>query len=153
MKKLRLVYLLAISLMVFASACNKDDDEPAPPPVIGTWLLDRYQISDAPAPYNELNGIGYDFYILSGVGSRLTINNNGNFSEVRKFNGYVFDLNGTWEFTNNQLNLNYEDEDQDNVSLTYEATIDRLLGEKYPFRDTIDSVEVNFNVQEVYIKD
>jgi hypothetical protein len=152
--------LLLLFAFVFAlSSCNKDDD-PAPPPVVGVWEFDRFELSDLPAAYGQLNGAGYDNYLLFAQASRIDVQNDKSFDEIYKSNGIVLDLDGTWEFTpaNNTLNLNYTDADIDDVALTYDATKRRLYGEKSPIQDTLVNPSTNrpelvrFSIQQVYVR-
>ncbi len=157
MKKNSLLLLL-FAFTITVSSCNKDDD-PAPPPVVGNWDLDRYEMSDLPAAFSDFTGIGYDNnYFLYYTGSKLDIRADKTFQETYKNGGYVFDFDGTWEFTNNTLNLNYTDTDVDDVSLTYDPTKMRLYGEKSSIQDSLPNISANrmelvrFNIQQVYIK-
>jgi hypothetical protein len=151
-----LVLLFAFTFAV--SSCKKDDD-PAPPPVVGVWELDRLEISDMPAAYSGLNGAGYDNnYFLYYQVSRIEVKNDKTFTETYKSTGLVSDYDGTWEFTNNTLNLNYSDTDIDDISLTYDPTKMRLFGEKRAVSDSLTNPNtqqgelVRFSIQDVFVK-
>jgi len=160
MKKNPLLLALLLAFAFAVSSCNNDDD-PAPPPVVGVWELDRYEISDLPAAFSTLNGVGYDNQAFL-EGSRIEVKNDRTFSEISRSQGFVFDLDGTWEYTtaNNtsSLNLNYSNADIDDIAYTYNAARNRLYGEKVQIADSLfnqstrRSELVRFNIQQVYIK-
>ncbi len=160
MKKNPLLLLLLLAFSFAVTSCN-NDDEPAPPPVVvGVWEFDRFEISDLPGAFAQLNGAGYDNYLRFGVTSRIDIQNDKSFDEVYKSSGLVLDLDGNWEFnaSSNILNLNYTETGIDDVALTYDPAKRRLYGEKFPFQDSLSVSAtsqpqlVRFSLQPVYVR-
>ncbi|GAB4048180.1 hypothetical protein GCM10028810_33840 [Spirosoma litoris] len=101
------------------SACSKSSDPVAASPVVGRWELNRGIASGFPASLSAINGQGVDLYYLDSEGSTLDIYSDNTFTENYR-NLYVQDGTGTWDYTNNTLNLKYDGGAQD--AYTYAKT-------------------------------
>lgn len=115
MKKNPLLLLLLFAFAFAVSSCDKKED-PAPPPVVGRWAVDRVVLSGFPAPYQGLNR---DFAPAAlGVESSLNLVADKKFS-YRFSGGLTVETGGgTWEYSGTTLTLNYDDGNQE--TYTYE---------------------------------
>lgn len=113
MKK-NLLYALLITA-AFLISCG--DDEPDVNPIVGSWVLDDFVISDTPAGFvlatdaNQSNLFGESEYLF-------TINADGTyFRELERTNGDIED-DGTWELDGNDLDLDVDNENIANALVT-----------------------------------
>lgn len=126
MKKLFLGLCLAVALFGL-DACK--EKEPAPvSPVVGRWEVNRGALSGFVAPYTGLNGGGLDlyYYDFGSFASRLDIRADNSFTNNVRSDGGVADANGTWNYTNNQLTLTYDDSDTEEYTYSSADGIEEL---------------------------
>ncbi|RAJ94018.1 hypothetical protein LX87_03902 [Larkinella arboricola] len=153
----RLLYLICV--VVFAAglvSCNKDNDDPTPDPVVGTWSSDRVRIGGLPAPYSSENGRELDALTQFGINTSFVIKSDKTFTETDRSGGIVDDFDGTWEFSGTELTKKYSDGDE--VSLTYDAAKNQLLSETFAVQDSLTNPTtsklelVSYTLQLVYKK-
>ena len=155
MKKLLYIVGLSVSLMGL-SACKKDDDPEPAPAVVGSWTLERVRFSGYPAPYTSLNAdLTSAQYGLSGS---FTVKADKTFTDTFSANGQIVDSDGTWEFTNNQLQLKYDTGDDETYDLDATRDPAKLVSTAIAATDSLrnpqtSAVEaVPFQFQFVYSK-
>ncbi len=115
-------YLYVIGLVAAFGgmvSCSKNNDPAPDPVVVGRWTLARIRFSGYPTPFTSLNA---DRPSNSyGVSGSFTVKNDKSFTET--FSGsIVSDFKGTWDFTNNTLELKYDN--GTNESYTLDSTQD-----------------------------
>lgn len=115
MKKNPLLLLLLFAFAFAVSSCDKKED-PAPPPVVGRWTIDRVVLTGFPAPYQGLNRE----FAPAALGVESTLNLIADKKFSFRFSGGVTVLTGggTWEYTGTTLTLNYDDGNSE--TYTYE---------------------------------
>ncbi|WP_082111480.1 hypothetical protein [Spirosoma radiotolerans] len=110
------------------SSCNKSNDPEPVSPVVGRWELNRGLLSGFVAPYTSLNGAGIDLYNYSfgSYSSRIDIRTDKSFLDNIKSDGGVGDAVGTWDYTNSQLTLSYDDGTKDTYTYTSSKGVEEL---------------------------
>ncbi|GAB4014891.1 hypothetical protein [Spirosoma koreense] len=121
-------YLYPLCFFVVAliglNACSKSSDPVAASPVVGRWELNRGVASSFPTSLS-INGAPLDLYYLGSEGSTLDIFSDNTFNENYR-SVYVTDGGGTWDFTNNTLNLKYNSGAQDSYTYSKNKNIEEL---------------------------
>lgn len=120
-------YLYSLCFLVALAglnACSKSSDPAPTSPVIGRWELNRGVASSFPASLS-INGAAIDLYYLNSEGSTLDVFSDNTFNENYR-NAGVSDAEGTWDFTNNTLNLKYNSGVQDAYNYTKNKNIEEL---------------------------
>jgi hypothetical protein len=121
-------YLYPLYFFVVAiiglSACSKSSDPVAASPVVGRWELNRGIASAFPTSLS-INGAAIDLYYLNSEGSTLDIYSDNTFNENYRQGG-VSDGTGTWDYTNNTLNLKYDGGAQDSYTYSKTKNIEEL---------------------------
>jgi hypothetical protein len=134
MKKISILYVCALSLLLFQTSCKKDDEAPAPSPMIGEWELYKVNVdfpgtsqADGDYPAN----VFVDFY-------KITFNADNSFLEEVSAGGPINPLEGEWTLTNKEVTLNYDTAgDDETYTLNTENTL--MTGESF---------NANFGTQE-----
>ncbi len=133
MKKNPLLLLLLFAFAFAVSSCNKDDD-PAPPPVVGRWNLDRVVMSNWAAPLTQVNGAALEPAVLLELGIldygfiQLDVRGGSNrFYRNARDGAFVDVTEGTWTLTNNELIL--KDDTGDEARYTYDPVRGILTGQ------------------------
>lgn len=123
-----LFFGLCLGVMLLGlNACKKDDPTPVSP-VVGRWEVDRGALSGFVGQYTSANGAGLDLYNydLGSFASRIDIRANNSFTNNIRSDGQVFDANGTWAYTNNELTLTYDDSDTETYTYSSADGIEEL---------------------------
>jgi hypothetical protein len=126
MKKLHLLYILALSLLLFQTSCKKDDD-PAPNPLIGEWELDRVNL-DFPTAYNSSDGnypptFFFDIY-------KITFKADNTFMLEVSAGSPIQELEGDWKLNGKEVTLDFDGSsdsetytlNEDNTTMTGESS-------------------------------
>ncbi|MBD2751761.1 hypothetical protein [Spirosoma validum] len=120
-------YVYALCLLVSFSgliACSKNNDPAPASPIVGRWELNRGIASSFPASLS-INGAPLDLYYLGSEGSTIDVFSDNTFVENYK-SVVVSDLEGTWDFTNNTLNLKYSNGQQDSYTYSKNKNIEEI---------------------------
>ena len=127
MKRYIYVLCLAVSFSVLTS-CSKSSDPAPASPVVGRWELNRGLLSGFVAPYTSLNSVGIDLYNydFGSYTSRVDIRSDQSFIDNYKSGGEVKDVYGTWDYTNSQLTLKYDDGTTDTYAYTSTKGVEEL---------------------------
>ncbi len=154
MKRYIYIICLMVSFTVLTS-CSKSSDPAPVSPVVGRWELNRGLLSGFVSPYQSLNTRGLDLYNydLGSYTSTIDVRTDNSFTENYKSGGLVDDANGTWDYTNTQLNLKYDDGTTGTFSYSSSKGIEELTSPtqsiSLPLSATATAVG---NVQFVYRK-
>lgn len=121
----RYLYLFCV-IVSFSGliACSKNSDPAPTSPVVGRWELNRGIVSGFPASFS-INGAPFDLYYLQSEGSTLDIYSDNTFNENYR-STTVSDGPGTWDFTNNTLNLKYDSGTTDAYTYSKNKNIEEL---------------------------
>lgn len=133
----RYVYVLCLAV-AFAglSSCSKNNDPAPASPAVGRWELNRGLLSGFPAAANA-NGAALDLYLFQNVGSTIDVYSDNTFNENYR-NVTIDDGAGTWDFTNNTLNLTYDNGQKDSYTYTKTKNIEEMaITTPYPFTLTV----------------
>lgn len=121
----RYVYVLCLGVALAGlSSCSKNSDPAPASPAVGRWELNRGLLSGFPAAAN-LNGAALDLYYFESLGSTIDVYSDNTFNENYR-NVAVDDAPGTWDFTNNTLNLTYDAGGKDTYNYTKTKNIEEL---------------------------
>ncbi|GAB3890551.1 hypothetical protein GCM10028825_27350 [Spirosoma agri] len=124
--------------------------------VVGKWNLSRIRFSGYPSPFTSLNGDRVSStYNLSDV---FSIKNDKSFTETYSNGVQISDSKGTWDFTNNTLQLTFDD--GSNETYTVDTTQDpvQLLSSVTSATDSLRATatspvqSVPFKYQFIYTK-
>ena len=111
----RFLYILCVTVSLAGiSSCKKDAD-PEPLPVVGRWNLERVRFSGYPAPFTSLNADRPSSAF--GISASFNVKDDKSFTETVNNGIQVSDFKGTWDFTNNTLQLKYDDGDSEEYQL------------------------------------
>jgi hypothetical protein len=141
--------------MVVVNSCKSNDPE-AQPAVVGTWKLNRIRFSGYPAPFTSLNAD--EASNQYGFDGNFTVKSDKTFNETFNNNGRISDLDGTWEFTNNELQLKYEDGSDDTYQLDTSREPIKLISTAAAATDSLRNPQTNavqavpFKFQFIYEK-
>ena len=124
MKNLRLLYILALSLLVFQTSCKKDDD-PAPNPLIGEWNLDRVRLD---FPGSSTDDGNYPPSIAFAV-YKITFKTDNTFLFEVSAGGPIQEVEGEWELNGKEVTLDFDGSadsevytlNEDNTTMTGES--------------------------------
>jgi hypothetical protein len=122
MRKVRLLYLFALSLLMITSACRRDNDPEPPNPMIGRWDLDRIVLSNLPAEYQSSNR-SYTPSVFGFERDRFDFKTDNSFTrDIRS--GVIVTAEGSWTLNTEQtrLTLRYDDGDEEEYTLNNEKT-------------------------------
>jgi hypothetical protein len=123
---------LLLSLVIAAvaiSSCRREDDPEPVSPIVGTWHLTEVVIAHTPVAYREYRDLSLSpssqifGYILSEI---IILREDNTFTIKRNYLTYlVLTFEGTYEFVNNELTLNYDDDDEfsETYSFSDEGTL------------------------------
>ncbi|GAB2519590.1 lipocalin-like domain-containing protein [Spirosoma aerophilum] len=123
------VYVLCLVVALTGlSSCNKSNDPEPVSPVVGRWELNRGLLSGFVSPYQNLNALGIDLYNydFGSYTSRIDIRSDKSFTDNYKSGGLVNDGTGTWDYTNSQLTLNYDDGTKDTYTYTLTKGVEEI---------------------------
>jgi len=124
MKRYLYAVCFSIVALVGMNSCSKSNDPVAASPVVGRWELNRGVASAFPTSLS-INGAAIDLYYLNSEGSTLDIYTDNTFNENYRAVG-VSDAGGTWDFTNNTLNLKYDVGQSDSYTYSKTKNIEEL---------------------------
>lgn len=121
------VYAVFFSLiaLIGLDSCSKSNDPVAASPVVGRWELNRGLASGFPASFSSINGVPVDLYYLNSESSTLDVYSDNTFNENYR-SAAVTDASGTWDFSNNTLNLKYDAGGQDAYTYSKNKNIEEL---------------------------
>ncbi|GAB3740979.1 hypothetical protein GCM10028816_48900 [Spirosoma lituiforme] len=94
-------------------------------PVVGRWQLNRGVASSFPASLSSINGVPLDLYYVNSEGSTIDVYSDNTFNENFR-SGAVTDASGTWDFSNNTLNLKYDVGQSDVYTYSKNKNIEEL---------------------------
>jgi len=153
----RFLYILCVAVsLVGLEACKKAADPVPDPVVVGKWTLGRLRFSGYPAPFTVLNADApSNSYGLSGS---FNIKNDKSFTNTSSNGTRVNDTKGTWDFTNNTLQLKYDDSSTQDYQLDTTKDPIQLISSAKTAIDTLQVTAtspkqaVPFKYQFVYTK-
>ncbi len=152
----RYIYLLCLSVsLIGLSSCSKNNDPAPVSPVVGRWELNRGLLTGFVAPYTDLNNVGLDLYNydFGSQSSRIDIRSDNSFTNNIKSDGEVVDANGTWEYTNTQLTLRYDNGQQGTYTYSSSRGIEELTSTATKINFPVSSTSTApGNLQSVYRK-
>ncbi len=108
---------LLLGALVLFVAC--DDDEPKVDPIVGEWELDRFEISNAPTGFMNVEGRSSDWFgedrysieFFSDGAYNREIDNIPGFGDI--------DDEGEWELIDNELELDSDDDEIGGVDYSF----------------------------------
>ena len=126
MKRYLYAVCFSIVALVGMNSCSKSNDPVAASPVVGRWELNRGLLSGFPtSTTSNVNGAALDLYYFESYGSTIDIYSDNTFNENYK-SVTVDDASGTWDFSNNTLNLKYDAGSQDTYTYSKNKNIEEL---------------------------
>ncbi|QHT69556.1 lipocalin family protein [Rhodocytophaga rosea] len=126
MKKISILYVCALSLLLFQTSCNKDDEAPAPNPMIGEWELYRLNVDFPGTSQSDGDYPANSFFNLY----KITFNADDSFVEEVSAGGPISNNEGEWTLTNKEVTLNYDSGgDDETFTLNTENTL--MTGETF----------------------
>jgi hypothetical protein len=153
----RYIYLFSLAI-AFAglNSCSKSSDPAPDPVVVGKWTLGRIRFSGYPAPFTSLNGdrvsSGY------GITDVFTIKSDKSFTETYSNSVQIADYKGTWDLTDNTLQLKFDDGSSDTYTVDATQEPVQLLSAVASATDSLKATAtspvqaVPFKFQFVYTK-
>jgi hypothetical protein len=143
MKKFLLFSLVIAAVAI--SSCKRDDDPEPVSPIVGTWHLTEILVTNAPSNYQNYVGMSFapasfDIFaemIIIGTGVNfvvkrnnieyepIEIDNNGSISLV--WGGSIDTFEGTYQFLNNELTLNYVNDPSEIYAFNEDGTLTRSV--------------------------
>lgn len=148
----RFLYSLCLIVSLTGLSSCKDDDPAPVSPVVGRWEINRGLLSGFTAPNQGANGASIDlYYFLDAYASTIDVRADKSFTNNTRSGGIVSDADGTWEFTNNELTLTYDDPSIDAEAYTYnlDRGIEELTSSQLDF--SLDSTSRG-KIQVIYRK-
>lgn len=153
----RSLYLLClVGLTALLNSCKKDDVAPTPE-VVGKWSSDYILASGFVAPYASNNGAKLN-PLLYGIQDNYDIKADKTFVLTDRSTAVIQTLEGTWEYTNNELTLKYNDGQEDKLTYDGASSKPTLSFPVVAVQDTLENPTtkkpevVKFNLQLVYTK-
>ncbi|AQG81116.1 hypothetical protein AWR27_18385 [Spirosoma montaniterrae] len=118
--------------------------------------MERVRFSGYPAPFTSLNAD--ETPSQYGLSGSFSIKADKNFDETFGANGRIVDLKGSWELSNNQLQLKYDTGDDETYELDTSREPAKLISTAISAVDTLRNPQTNvvqavpFKYQFVYSK-
>lgn len=143
---------MGLAGLVFLGSCGKDDEPRVPDPIEGTWLLDAFQLSDAPAGFESWEGVVLEIgQLFIWEDYEVTFNADNTYSRRIYLPGSDATDTGVWTKEGNSLNLKPDEEDfeedytienNDDIELVWSEPITLSLIED-AVRDTLSQAYVD----------
>lgn len=168
-----LLFVLSICTLVLFASC--DEDEPKIDPIVGLWELDRYEISDAPSGFSNVEERRSTAYDEDSYTIEFFTDFNYN-REIEGIPGFGdVDDEGEWSLNNGELELDSDDDEVGGVDYTFNldeditdrelilsasASIiglsDQFIADFQATQDTITTEEsfnqiINENIEEIFV--
>jgi hypothetical protein len=150
MKKYLLLLSSAVILFTFSS-CDKDD--PKPDYFIGTWNIDKEELSNLPTDFKVWERV----YDLSSAYDKYIFKADKTYSWETRIQGLVFTDEGTWSKTSEKYVLKsdkgtddteFELDQNNQLHVTYSTKIN--LPDP---NDETQAVEVDATIKDTYVKE
>ena len=109
MKKLKLNFLALLAILFAFSACNDDDEEVLPDPIIGKWVLEQITLSNVQPPEFSQGWAGdWDPTVFGIIAQEIDILEDGTF-EFLINDGLITTDEGVWELDGSTLFIEFDD--------------------------------------------
>lgn len=157
MKKLKLNFLALLAILFAFSACNDDDEEVLPDPIVGVWVLEQISLSNIqPTEYSQFYAGDYDPTVFQIIAQEIEIFEDGTF-EFLINDGLISTQEGEWELDGSTLFIEFEDGDEFEFDFDEEELeISRSYTSNLPVEDLNnpdETVTLTLTVTNIYEKE